>query len=80
MFIVVTNPRYARKPRPLYLHHSSGKKRASEEVMDIGIFVFESDSSLDPAVLARRAEELVWSGITGPFISIRIYEQTSSLV
>ena len=26
--------------------------------MDIGIFVFESDSSLDPAVLARRAEEL----------------------
>jgi hypothetical protein len=55
------------------------KKRASEEVMDIGIFVFESDSSLDPAVLARRAEELVWSGITGPFISIRIHEQTSSL-
>lgn len=26
--------------------------------MDVGIFVFESDSSLDPAVLARRAEEL----------------------
>ena len=26
--------------------------------MDIGIFVFESDSSADPAVLARRAEEL----------------------
>jgi len=26
--------------------------------MDIGIFVFESDSSLAPAVLARRAEEL----------------------
>ena len=26
--------------------------------MDIGIFVFESDSSLDPAVLARRADEL----------------------
>ena len=26
--------------------------------MDIGIFVFESDSSLDPAVLAGRAEEL----------------------
>ena len=26
--------------------------------MDIGIFVFQSDSSADPAVLARRAEEL----------------------
>ncbi len=26
--------------------------------MDIGIFVFESDASTDPAVLARRAEEL----------------------
>jgi len=27
-------------------------------MMDIGIFVFQSDSSADPAVLARRAEEL----------------------
>ncbi len=26
--------------------------------MDIGIFVFESDSSADPAILAKRAEEL----------------------
>ena len=26
--------------------------------MDIGIFVFESDSSADPAVLAKKAEEL----------------------
>ena len=47
--------------------------------MDIGIFVFESDSSLDPAVLARRAEELGFDSFWVPEHPV-IPLQTSSPV
>lgn len=45
--------------------------------MDVGIFVFESDTSTDPAVLARRAEELGFESFWVPEHPVLPVETTS---